>query len=116
MAVTAVGLIKPCLEKISDAASGRKFAILRHEAKVSKHVAIQSHDDHVPNGGAENNLLLCRACSMALRRPSTRKRLCKVRSYVVKAQGRKTSSFQQNAPSTCICCALFSCVWHGNLH
>lgn len=110
MAVTAVGLIKPCLEKISDAASGRKFAILRHEAKVSKCIAIQSHDDHVPNGGAENNLILCRACSMALRRPSIRKRPCKVRSYVIKAQSRQISSFQQNAQSICICCAGELCT------
>ena len=43
MAVTAVGLIKPCLEKISEAASGRKFAILRHEAKVSKIIAGTLH-------------------------------------------------------------------------
>ena len=87
MAVTAVGLIKPCLEKISEAASGRKFAILRHEAKVRELIAIQSHDDHVPVGGTETKLILCRACSMVLRRPSIHRRPCKVCSYVIKAQG-----------------------------
>ncbi len=35
MAQTAAQLVGPCLEKICEIASGRKFTKLRHEAKVS---------------------------------------------------------------------------------
>lgn len=34
MAQTAAQLVGPCLEKICEIASGRKFTKLRHEAKV----------------------------------------------------------------------------------